>query len=157
MSPLNTSENDWSSLLLRLGVALASGALIGWERQTAGKSAGFRTHMLVSVGAAIFVMTALEQSVDSASRVVQGVAAGVGFLGAGEILHLARNNGEKAKVKGLTSAAAIWVAAALGTSAGYGSWRLAFAGSVITLFILTVARKLEVYIIPKGPGGEDGA
>lgn len=146
MSSLEPSGATWWSLLFRLLVALVSGGAIGWERQTAGKPAGLRTHMLVSVGAALFVMAALEDSPDAASRAVQGVAAGVGFLGAGEILHVARGANGDQHVKGLTSAAAIWVAAALGSSAGYGQWRLVLVGSAVTLFILTVAKRAEDHI-----------
>ncbi|WP_437327527.1 MgtC/SapB family protein [Sorangium sp. So ce381] len=143
MSPLDPSRSTLLNLFLRLGLALASGALVGWERHAAGKPAGLRTHMLVSVGSAIFVMAALEASADSASRVVQGIAAGIGFLGAGEIFRFSQHSGGKPRVTGLTSAAAIWVSAALGISAGYGLWRLVVAGCAITLLVLTVARRVE--------------
>ncbi|WP_437531906.1 MgtC/SapB family protein [Sorangium sp. So ce726] len=154
MSPLDPSRSTWLNLFLRLGLALISGALVGWERHAAGKPAGLRTHMLVSVGAAIFVMAAMEASEDSASRVAQGIAAGIGFLGAGEILQSQeRSSGKpRPRVTGLTSAAAIWVSAALGISAGYGLWRLVVAGSAITLFVLTVAKRVERHIST----GDDG-
>ena len=153
MSPLDPSRSTWSNLLVRLGLALVSGALIGWERHASGKPAGLRTHTLVSVGAAMFVMAALESSEDSASRVVQGIAAGIGFLGAGEIFQFAQRSGDKPRVIGLTSAAAIWVSGALGVSAGYGLWRLVVVGSAITLFILTVAKRVEGRIST----GDDGS
>ncbi|HTN83151.1 MAG TPA: MgtC/SapB family protein [Sorangium sp.] len=153
MSPLDPSRSTWSNLLVRLGLALVSGALIGWERHASGKPAGLRTHTLVSVGAAMFVMAALESSDDSASRVAQGIAAGIGFLGAGEIFQFAQRSGDRPRVIGLTSAAAIWVSGALGVSAGYGLWRLVVVGSVITLFILTVAKRVEGRIST----GDDGS
>ncbi|WP_437304449.1 MgtC/SapB family protein [Sorangium sp. So ce388] len=153
MSPLDPSRSTWSNLLVRLGLALVSGALIGWERHASGKPAGLRTHTLVSVGAAMFVMAALESSDDSASRVAQGIAAGIGFLGAGEIFQFAQRSGDRPRVIGLTSAAAIWVSGALGVSAGYGLWRLVVAGSAITLFILTVAKRVEGRIST----GDDGS
>ncbi|WP_437276486.1 MgtC/SapB family protein [Sorangium sp. So ce375] len=143
MSPLDPSRSTLWNLFFRLGLALIPGALIGWERHAAGKPAGLRTHMLVSVGAAIFVMAALDASEDSASRVAQGIAAGIGFLGAGEIFQLSQRASDKPRVTGLTSAAAIWVSAGLGVCAGYGLWRLVVAASVITLFILTVAKRIE--------------
>ncbi|WP_437925315.1 MgtC/SapB family protein [Sorangium sp. So ce291] len=152
MSPLDPSRSTWSNLLVRLGLALVSGALIGWERHASGKPAGLRTHTLVSVGAAMFVMAALESSEDSASRVAQGIAAGIGFLGAGEIFQFAQRSGDRPRVIGLTSAAAIWVSGALGVCAGYGLWRLVVVGSAITLFILTVAKRVEGRI----PRGDDG-
>lgn len=151
MDPIDPTGNAWWSLLLRLGIALVSGALIGWERHACGKQAGLRTHMLVSIGAAMFVLSALQDSAESASRVVQGITAGIGFVGAGEILHKTGETSPKAKVKGLTSAAAIWVTAALGVSAGHGLWRLALVGSVLTLLTLTIAKRVEAHI----PKSED--
>lgn len=139
---MSTPGTDWWSVLSRLALALLPGAVIGWERHATGKPAGLRTHMLVSLGAAIFVLTALDDPT-SASRAVQGVAAGVGFLGAGEILHITRTSAGHERVKGLTSAAAVWVAAALGIAAGYGLFRIVLAGSGITLFILTVMKWVE--------------
>ncbi|MGK3985871.1 MgtC/SapB family protein [Sorangium sp. So ce136] len=156
MSPLDPSRSTWSNLLVRLGLALVSGALIGWERHASGKPAGLRTHTLVSVGAAMFVMAALESSEDSASRVAQGIAAGIGFLGAGEIFQFAQrsgDSGDRPRVIGLTSAAAIWVSGALGVSAGYGLWRLVVVGSAITLLILTLAKRVEGRIST----GDDGS
>jgi putative Mg2+ transporter-C (MgtC) family protein len=150
MNSLEMPSHPWVSLVLRLGLALFSGAVIGWDRQAADKPAGLRTHMLVSVGAAIFVLGALEDSAESASRAVQGVAAGIGFIGAGEILHVTRNT-DQARVKGLTSAAAVWVSAALGVSAGYGLWRLALLGSIVTFLVLTAAKWLEAHM----PGDQD--
>ena len=151
---MGLTDQSVLSILLRLGLAMACGGLIGWERHAAGKPGGLRTHMLVSVGAAIFVMNTSGGSLDSTSRVVQGIAAGIGFLGAGEILHVGQTAAD-AKVKGLTSAASIWGTAALGISAGEGLWVLAIAGCAVTMLILTVAKRIEARL-PKGNHGHGG-
>lgn len=134
----------WLELLLRLSCALAVGAVIGWERETKDKPAGLRTNMLVSFGAALFVLVSIEtglvqQSPDALSRVIQGVVTGVGFIGAGTILR-------RPKVRGLTSAAAIWVSAALGIAAGCGLWLLGLIGALIAWLVLRVVEKVERWI-----------
>jgi putative Mg2+ transporter-C (MgtC) family protein len=135
----------WATLAARLGVALLAGAVIGWDRQRLGKAAGMRTHMLVSLGAAVLVLVPLGLGAggDAVSRAIQGVATGVGFLGAGEILHHLRQDGGKATVKGLTSAAATWLTAALGIAAGCGLWRTLALASGATMLILTLVKPLE--------------
>jgi putative Mg2+ transporter-C (MgtC) family protein len=121
---------------------LLVGAIIGWERQLRHKPAGLRTHMLVSLGSAIFTLiplqlTATQPTFDALSRVIQGIAAGVGFLGAGEIVRNSNEDDpERPEIHGLTSAAAIWVSAALGISAGCGLWQLALISSVLSLLVL---------------------
>ena len=102
----------------RLGAAAVLGAIVGFEREVEGKSAGMRTHMLVAMGAAAFILIPVAAGVDDqgVSRVIQGVATGVGFLGAGIILPIR----EELKVRGLTTAANIWVTAAAGLSVGAG-------------------------------------
>ncbi len=141
------SSDDWLGLTFRLTLALLIGGVIGWNRQAAGKPAGLRTHMLVSLGAAIFVLIPLlastSESVDTVSRAIQGVATGVGFLGAGEILHYSVQESGRASIKGLTSAATIWLTAALGMVAGCGFWQLSLLSTLMTLLILSVAKKLE--------------
>lgn len=141
------NPEDWIDLSLRLGLATLAGSVVGWNRQVEGKAAGLRTHMLVSLGAALFVIVLLVGDVsashDAISRAIQGVATGVGFLGAGEIIHLSRNPPGRPQVKGLTSAAAIWVTAALGVVAGCGLWRVIVVGGSLTLLILVAAKQLE--------------
>lgn len=141
------SSDDWLGLTFRLTLALLIGGVIGWNRQAAGKPAGLRTHMLVSLGAATFVLIPLlastSESVDTVSRAIQGVATGVGFLGAGEILHYSVQESGRASIKGLTSAATIWLTAALGMVAGCGFWQLSLLSTLMTLLILSVAKKLE--------------
>lgn len=146
--------DDWGELTTRLLLAIASGGAIGWNRGLAGKPAGMRTHMLISLGAAVFVMTAIAHGgADPESRAIQGVAAGVGFLGAGEIIHRTVR-GTMAPVN-LTSAAAIWVSAAAGVAAGAGLWRLIVTATVLTLITLIVVKKLERRL--GAPSRDDGA
>lgn len=146
---LGIGPNDWWNEIVRLGLAAVSGGAIGWNRQANGKAGGLRTHMLVSLGAAIFVVIPIELDNTSASggfsRAIQGVATGVGFLGAGEIVHQATHTGRQA-VKGLTSAASIWVTAALGMAAACGLWQVCVVGTLLTLGILSVAKWLERWI-----------
>src|SRR6266542_2845012 len=99
-------------VFVRLLIAMLLGGLLGYEREREGKAAGLRTHMLVALGAALFILVPLEggATIDHASRVMQGIVAGIGFLGAGIIIHLPAEK----RVKGLTTAAGIWLTAAVG-------------------------------------------
>ena len=138
-------------LLLRLGLAILAGGLVGLERQLDHKPAGLRTHMLVSLGAALFVLISIQTGMaqaepGSVSRIMQGLIAGIGFLGAGEIFSVATVQPSDPRIQGLTSAAAIWVSAALGTAAGCGLWLLSLTGAGLTLLILRMIKKLEAYI-----------
>ena len=138
----------------RLTVAVLLGGLVGVERQLNGHWVGLRTLMAVSMGAAIFTLVgklAAEQALElgtnarnivDATRVVQGIAAGVGFLGAGAILKLS----DQLEVKGLTTASAIWLSAALGTAAGLALWELALAATVVALGVLALLRPLEKWL-----------
>ncbi|HAZ43279.1 MAG TPA: hypothetical protein DDW76_31050 [Cyanobacteria bacterium UBA11369] len=140
--------NDWLNLFFRLILSLIVGAIIGLERQLRRKPAGLRTHMLVSFGSAIFVLIPLElgaaqHNFDAVSRVIQGVAAGIGFLGAGEILRESQPNGRSMPVRGLTSAAAIWVSAGLGVAAGCGLWQLGLIGAFLSWVILSIFKIFE--------------
>lgn len=134
----------------RIGLAVLLGALLGWERETRDKPAGLKTHILVALGAAGFALIADAVTAqaaqagatglglfDPASRVIQGVIGGVGFLGAGAILHA---NG---RVTGLTTAAGMWVAAALGLASGLGLYLLACLLGGTALVSLLSARLLE--------------
>jgi putative Mg2+ transporter-C (MgtC) family protein len=138
-------------VFLRMGLAILVGAIVGWERQIADKPAGLRTHMLVSLGAAIFVLTgiqtgAVRESADVVSRIIQGVVQGIGFLGAGEIIVRSRSNDDRIKVRGLTSAAAIWVSGALGVAAGCGLGAIALSGAIACFLVLWLVKKLENHI-----------
>lgn len=104
--------------------------------------------MLVSFGSALFTLVPLQAGVigtssDPLSRVIQGIAAGVGFLGAGEILRESSQESRRPEVRGLTSAAAIWVSAALGIIAGCGLWQLGLIGAVFSFMVLNVFKRLE--------------
>ena len=142
---------EWLHPLLRLVAAALAGGLIGWERQLRGRPAGLRTHVLVSLGAAIVLGTIEGASLDALSHVIQGVATGIGFLGAGEILHHTNHGGEK--VSGLTSAASLWVTAGLGMAAAMERWPLVVLGTLTTLLTLTILSGLEKTkgTSPQGP------
>ena len=107
-----------AALLLRLVVAATLGGALGYEREKAGKAAGMRTHMLVALGSALFVLLPQQAGLsdEGLSRVLQGLVAGVGFLCAGTIL----KDDDRGRVKGLTTAAGIWLTAAIGVAAGMG-------------------------------------
>lgn len=140
--------DHWLDILGRLSLAIAVGASIGWERQSERKPAGLRTHMLVSLGSALFVLSSLQvgsayPTTDTASRVIQGIASGVGFLGAGEIVSKSAREPNVVRVQGLTSAAAIWVSAALGVAAASGLWLISIVGAVSALVILWGVKKVE--------------
>ena len=144
-----TSPTEWEAMLRIAGAAL-SGGVIGLNRQLAGKPAGLRTHMLVSVGAALFAVIALMVSrgdpAASLGRVMQGVAAGIGFLGAGEIIHQIGAKPGAALVYGLTSAASIWLTAAIGVTVACGMWKLTAFATAVSLLILAGAWRLERYL-----------
>lgn len=144
------SPDDWASIIFRLVLAVLVGSSIGLNRQRSGRPAGLRTFMIVSLGAALFVMIPLQAERDigyassnALSRTIQGVASGVGFLGAGIILQQSHQGLNKVEVKGLTSAASIWLAAALGAAAGCGLWRMVLVGLSLTLITLSGVKQLK--------------
>ena len=126
---------------VRLVVATLLGGFIGFERQRKGKAAGLRTHMLVGLGTALFTIAPLEagMSIADLSRVIQGITAGIGFIGAGTILKLA----EQKEIQGLTTAASIWLTAALGIAAGAGHLWLPILVALFALIILLVLGYVE--------------
>ena len=132
---------EWTRVTLRLPVAALLGALIGYDREARNKSAGLRTHMLVALGAAIFILTPLQagMAMENLSRVLQGIIAGIGFLGAGAILKLQRDQ----EIHGLTTAASIWMTAAIGIAAGLGREMTATLSTAITMFVLSGLYRLE--------------
>ncbi|MEZ6131276.1 MAG: MgtC/SapB family protein [Planctomycetaceae bacterium] len=126
---------------IRLLIAVVLGGVLGIERQIHGRWAGVRTHMMVSLGAAIFTIAAITTAPDDpneVTRVIQGIAAGIGFLGAGTILKLST----EIEVKGLTTASSIWLAAALGTVAGMGEYALAISSGLMSVLVLAILRPL---------------
>jgi len=132
-------------LLLRLVVAGILAAILGWERQTAGKEAGLSTHMLAAIGAALFVelaqltTAAAGGSTTSVLRLdpIQAVAAGIGFIGAGIIFKSSDH------VQGLTTAAAIWATAAVGFACGIGHYALAVGATVLLFVVLRLLKRFE--------------
>ncbi|HHP7232662.1 MAG TPA: MgtC/SapB family protein, partial [Xenococcaceae cyanobacterium] len=134
----------WQGILFRLGIALVVGAIIGLERETQHKPAGLRTNMLVSFGSALIVLVPIEigaaqQNIDILGRAIAGVISGIGFIGGGTILR-------ESRVKGLTSAAAIWIASALGITVGCGLWLLGLFGALVTWIILRLFDKWEEHL-----------
>lgn len=131
-------------VLIKLLVAMGAGALIGAQRQHSGKPAGLRTHVLVALGTAIFVVAGKETGMehDAISRVIQGIAAGIGFLGAGTIL----KHPEHPEVIGLTTAASIFATAGIGIAAGLGQLAVALLGALLTWFTLRVLLRLEHHL-----------
>ena len=130
-------------LALRLLAALVVGALIGLQRELQGKDAGLRTHVLVALGTTLFVLTGISvgmtASSDAMSRLVQGIATGIGFLGAGAILKL---HADRA-ILGLTTAAGIWMTAAASVAAGLGRYGMALLAAVLAWLVLAVLSRLE--------------
>ena len=120
-------------MVLRLLLAAALGAVIGFQRERAGKPAGLRTHILISVGAALFTISSAYGfgAIGDPGRVAAGVVAGIGFIGAGAIMHK-----EGGMVEGLTTAATIWAAAAIGLAAGSGLYIISAVTTAIVLIIL---------------------
>ncbi|MDZ8186999.1 MAG: MgtC/SapB family protein [Nostoc sp. ChiSLP02] len=150
MGDMLISANDWPHIAFRLALALVVGCTIGFNRQQGGRPAGMRTFMLVSMGAALFVMIPLQAEGDSPyaatnalSRTIQGVATGVGFLGAGLILQESPRKSAKPKVRGLTTAACVWTAAGLGAAIGCGLWQMGLIGGLLTLIILSGVKRLN--------------
>jgi len=123
---------NWLDIILRLGLATAIGGAIGLNRDLHHKPTGLRTLGLVGLGSALVVLVSTGGSADAISHVVQGVITGIGFLGAGVILR-----GEPGtKVKGLTTAASIWVTACLGVACGVAAWRAVLVGSLLIALLL---------------------
>ncbi len=119
------------TMLARITIAAAGGAVIGYERRRSGKSAGMRTLMLVSMGAALFTLVSLFGFVGhDPSRVAAGVVSGIGFLGAGTILR------QRGAVRGLTTAASIWVTAAVGVAAGTGLYVVAVGTALLSALVM---------------------
>ena len=131
-------------IIMRLTLAALLGGLLGWEREVHGKAAGVRTHMLVCMGSAMFVMIAEQTGAQAneSSRVMQGVIAGVGFLGAGTILKESSIGEHAPQVRGLTTAAGIWLTAAIGVAAGLGQETTAILSAVLAYAILSLVPML---------------
>jgi len=143
---------DWLDVLFRLAVAAGLGAVIGLERELDEKAAGLRTHMLVSLGSALFTMVGAYGFEDFAkaggvstdpSRIAAQVVTGIGFLGAGVIFR------QGFTIRGLTTAASLWLVAAVGMAAGAGFWRGAVIGTVVGIISLRPFEWLKERAIPQ--------
>ena len=141
---------DYPEIFLRLGSAVAAGCAIGLDRNLHGKPTGVKTMGLVALGAALTTMSTVSTTLahgtydpSAVSRTIQGVITGIGFLGAGVIVHGSQPTDKVDKVHGLTTAASIWVTAAIGVVCGVGDWRLAGIALVIVFLLFIVGGPLE--------------
>jgi putative Mg2+ transporter-C (MgtC) family protein len=147
---------DTLDAALRLGSAVAIGGLVGIDRGRRQKPAGLRTHALVSLGAALMTYTGIELAPadpGAVTRVLQGVIAGVGFLGGGVILRDAQD----LRVRGLTTAASIWIVAGLGMACGAGHWRTGLLASAFTLLVLMGGHHIEQLLASRSGGDDENA
>jgi putative Mg2+ transporter-C (MgtC) family protein len=151
LSEVPDSTNTFR-VLFRMFVAVVLGGLLGWQRQREHKPAGMRTHMLVALGTALFVIVSRGAGMGEAdlSRVIQGALTGIGFIGGGAILKLK----EEHVVEGLTTAASIWVAAGIGIGVGLGRPWSAMLGTAMAFLILAVVGRLEHRLFNKS--GNEG-
>ncbi|KRP59358.1 MgtC/SapB family protein [Pseudomonas trivialis] len=131
-----------TQMTVRLLMAAILGGILGFERESKGKAAGIRTHMLVALGAALFVLVPQMSGnqADAMSRVVQGVIAGIGFLGAGTIIK--GKDEDAGHVKGLTTAAGLWMTAAIGVAAGLGRESTAVLSTLLALAVFSVMPRI---------------
>jgi len=141
LSQAMPSGSDLVQITLRLFVALVVGGIVGFQRELTHKPAGLRTHMLLSLGIALILVTAEESGMSKSdlSRVVQGLVTGVGFLGGGAILKLTAEH----EIHGLTTAAGLWLTAAAGAAAGLGRLGLSIVGVCLGVFVLSAFVSLE--------------
>jgi len=144
--------NSQIQIVLQLFLATVLGGLVGLEREYRRRAAGLRTHSLVCLGSALFTIISSEsfyQQLDvigvsfDPSRIISGIVLGVGFIGAGLIMH------HGSKVEGLTTAAGIWVVAAIGIAVGIELYLVAVSTALLTLGILAVLRPLEEKVFSK--------
>jgi len=120
----------YTEVLLRLFLATVAGGLIGLEREVVHKPAGVRTHMLVCLGSALFILVTIETLPNEAARIIAGIATGIGFLGAGTIFR------SKSEVHGLTTAASIWAVSGVGIAIGLGYYLMTVIAVVLVLIVL---------------------
>src|SRR5205807_2175081 len=139
---------DWSDIIIRLGSAMLVGGVIGLNRDLHNKPTGVRTLGLVALGSALAVLAVAQDPQADVSRVIQGVITGVGFIGAGVILHQGQ------RVHGLTTAASIWVTSAIGVLCGLAAWRIVISACVLVLLLLIIGGPVEKWC-HKRLGSED--
>ena len=129
---------EYTEILLRLILSVIAGGFIGLEREVVHKPAGVRTHMLVCLGSALFILITIESLPSEAARIIAGIATGIGFLGAGTIFKA------KSEVHGLTTAASIWAVSAVGLAIGLGYYLMTIVSVVLVLIILQL-NKVEFF------------
>jgi putative Mg2+ transporter-C (MgtC) family protein len=136
-------------IIARLLTAAVLGGILGMEREKKGRAAGLKTHILVSIGSALFVMAPLLSGIEpgDVTRVMQGIVSGIGFLGAGAIIKLERDE----RIEGLTTAAGIWMVSAVGMAAGMGMEIMALATTLIALAVVAVIPKFFRNEAPSDP------
>jgi putative Mg2+ transporter-C (MgtC) family protein len=130
-------------MVLRFAVAMTLGAIVGFERWHAGKPAGLRTNILISGGSALFTIISIFGFGGDPARIAAGVVTGIGFLGAGSIMHR-----EAGSVEGVTTAASIWAVAAMGMAVGAGLYLIAIVATIAIIFTLFILRIVEAKIAP---------
>ncbi len=138
---------QWTSLLLRLLIALVLAGIIGYDREVKARSAGLRTHLMVGLGSAMLAVLPQQMgfSDESLARVIQGIVTGIGFLGAGAILKIE----DEQRVRGLTTAGSIWATAAVGIAAGLGQEPVAIVTGVFAFVILAWLTRAERRLHPR--------
>ncbi len=154
-----------TDLFLRLGLAIALGAMLGLERELQGKDAGLRTHMMIALGACSFTLVTIDIAYDAAGegsqlkvdplRIIEGVIGGIGFLAAGQIIE-----GRGSGVEGITTAAGIWVIGGIGVACGSGQLALATSTALLSMLILSsqqLVERVRRRAAKKAEKGEGGA
>jgi putative Mg2+ transporter-C (MgtC) family protein len=147
MDIISIPSDEWT-IAGRLALAALLGGILGLNREIALKPAGMRTHALVALGAALATITGLAlmappgNDASAPGRIIQGLVAGIGFIGSGVILHRRDNY----TVEGLTTAASIWVIAAVGVAVGAGLWRASIIVVVISLILLVVGAPIDRFV-----------
>ena len=123
-------------VLLRTITAVILGGIVGAQREKVGKPAGLRTHMMVSLGTAVVVLSCqgVGMEMDGLSRVIQGIVTGIGFVGAGTILKLT----DQKEIQGLTTATGLWMTAAIGVAVGLGALGIAVIATLLTVIVLSL-------------------
>ena len=141
---------DATRVLTRLTLAALLGGALGYEREQSGKSAGLRTHTLVALGSALLIVAAQQAGMQTAdlSRVIQGIVAGIGFLGVGTIFTRSADS----RPHGLTTAAGIWLTAGIGVTAGMGHGATAVFATALALVVLGLLQRRTVPTGKRSPG-----
>ena len=141
------SAAEFTRIAIRLLAAVILGGMVGLEREAAGKAAGLRTHMLVALGAALTLVVAYRMDMPEAdqSRIIQGLVTGVGFLGGGAILKIT----DERRIRGLTTAAGIWMTASIGIAVGAGKLATAIMATFLTFVVLRLLQLLEARFFPE--------